>query len=90
MYGLKISSLEPCMYDILIGTASSESSASIGSHNKDSNYCFFPLQYLSMGGGVVVGAFLYWLRGLLLRLDTREFTCRQLFQSYFFQSNFSL
>lgn len=78
------------MYDILIGAAGSESTASIGSHNKDSNYYFIPLPKHGGVGGVVVGAFLYRQGGLLLRLDMREFTCRQLFQSYFFQSNFSL
>lgn len=41
-------------------------------------------------GGGVEGAFSYQLGGLLLRLDMREFMCRQLFGSYFFFKVISL
>lgn len=37
------------MSDILIGTAGSVSTASIGSHNKASNYCSIPLPKHSGG-----------------------------------------
>lgn len=39
------------MYDILIGTAGFGSTASIGSHNKDSNYCSIPLPKHDWEGG---------------------------------------
>lgn len=36
---------EPYMYDLLIGTAGYDYTASAGSHNKDSNYFFIPLPW---------------------------------------------
>lgn len=69
------------MSDILIGTTGSASTASMVQISKRPITAFSP--HVGMAGGVA-SALSNWLGGLLLRLDVREFACRQLFQTYFF------